>query len=392
MLQNIKNRLFGPLGGRIWTKYQLAKFAALLTPINKNKYFCISMGGNSYGCNIRALSEYIVSHHSQARCIWTFNSKFKAENQLNFGVESFSFLYYYHLFTSKYLLCNHRMSKKSYPYKRKGQIYLQTWHGTALKKIEKDAPGLSDSYIEEAKYDSSLIDIFTSESSFMSNIYRNAFWYDGKIIETGTPRNDIFFYYHPEIKEKVHLWLHTNEDTKIVLYAPTFRTDYNIDSYNIDIDKVISTLEKRTKKTWKGVIRLHPNLLTSENICKIKKRFSSCIDASVYPDMQELLYTADILITDFSATMFDFMNTGRPCFLYVPDWDSYDRGFYWEKEELPFTVIENNTDIETKIVTYDSEEYNKRLKKFREKLGSTETGHAAENIFNYLMQFYNKQS
>nr|PZN48086.1 MAG: hypothetical protein DIU60_00720 [Actinomycetota bacterium] len=54
------------------------------------------------------------------------------------------------------------------------------------------------------------------------------------------------------------------------------------------------------------------------------------LDVTTYPDVTELLLVADVLITDYSAVMFDFVVTGRPVLLYAPDLDRFQevRGLY----------------------------------------------------------------
>ena len=71
---------------------------------------------------------------------------------------------------------------------------------------------------------------------------RRAFWYDGKILECGTPRNDLFFNDHIELRKEILDKLNIPNDRKVVLYAPTFRKDNNLDVYNVDYKKRIHVL------------------------------------------------------------------------------------------------------------------------------------------------------
>ena len=132
------------------------------------------------------------------------------------------------------------------------------------------------------------------------------------------------------------------------------------------------------------MVRLHPNLLKNKE--DFLTRFpSDTIDASSYPDMIELLYSADVLVTDYSSCMFDFMYSYKPVILYVPDRLTYDRGFYLDIDSLPFIVLNNNLDIDQQLAKYNQIEYKKKLDKFLMEIGSFEKGTATENLINLLM-------
>ncbi len=383
MFEYIKAKLFGSLGGRCWIRMNLAKIISSFFPLQENKYFCISMQGKNYGCNVLALATYIQNKEPNAKIVWAFASIINKENPTLKGTLVKSFKYYWHLFTSKYVLSNQRFSYSLYPYKRTGQIYLQMWHGTALKRIEKDTI-MSKGNIQDSIYDSKLIDVFISGSHFMTEIYKRSFWYEGDIEETGTPRNDIFFGNHPNVINKVCKFLKVDNKDRFVLYAPTFRKNYDLEQYNIDSDLIIDSLQKNMGGKWHFVVRLHPNLLMDQKIARIHEKFPRSIDGSLYPDMQELLYVADILITDYSATMFDFMYSKKPCFLYIPDVDTYDRGFYWKIKDLPFPSFKESKHICDAINNFDNQSYIKAINSFLIQIGDCESGHASEKIYHLL--------
>ena len=149
-------------------------------------------------------------------------------------VKKDSLKYFYTVCTSKVWIDNRRPIIELT--KRKKQFYIQTWHGgIALKKIEGDAENkLPKRYIKCAKKDSKAIDLMVSNSSFCTQMYRRAFWYNGRIEEYGTPRNDILMNEknHKGIKEKVHKNLKIKNKYNLIMYAPTFRADENLECYN----------------------------------------------------------------------------------------------------------------------------------------------------------------
>lgn len=366
----------------------LRMFGALY-PLKEKQFFCISMQGNSYGCNIKPLSDYIEKMNAGNSTVWAFNPfvyrKF-SDMRKGKSVCTGTFTYYKEQYTSKYIISNQRLTAELYPFKRKGQIYMQTWHGTALKRIEADIPYKNDIYQKRVQPDSKKIDVFISGSKFMTEIYKKSFWYSGDVYETGTPRNDIFYRKDSSIVDRVKKLLNIQKDEKLILYAPTFRNKSDSFAY-YDIDSCLlqKVISREFGGVWRFLVKLHPGILNKGNSDRIKQMYPNAIDASSYPDMQELLYASDILITDYSSSMFDFMYTMRPCFLYVKDKDIYDRGFYLNMDELPFPKIESNETLEQVIISYKSHEYEERVKKFMDRIGSVEDGHATEKCYRLLI-------
>lgn len=163
------------------------------------------------------------------------------------------------------------------PKKHRRQCYIQMWHGTALKKIEADMPKLSGQYKKEAIRDSNNIDFFLSNSQYMTKIFRNSFWYEGIILEYGTPRNDIFFDKTAILsaEKRVRDSFRLSDDVKILLYAPTFRNENSLLFYDIDISRVKENLPGAN---WIFLLRLHPNLLDKYSSEQIKKSFPNAIN------------------------------------------------------------------------------------------------------------------
>ena len=222
--------------------------------------------------------------------------------------------------------------------KRKGQFYIQTWHSSmGLKKVEKDA-GLAPSYQRFLAKDAAMTDLMYANSEFRLELYKKSFWYDGEVLRSDLPRMSLLT--NPEKSRaaynRVHEFYGLDVDCKIILYAPTFRNNANISLYKFDYEAVVRTAEEKFGGKFVMLLRLHPKLN------KLKNEFSysgGIIQASDYPDMQELLAASEILISDYSSSIFDFGAIGKLVLLYVPDLDDYlsnDRGLYFEIDELPF--------------------------------------------------------
>ena len=373
--------------------YPLAKIVTCFIPLCKDKFFCISMLGNSYGDNVKYLSDYIHSHQQNAEIIWAFSTDFiKNVECPHISVELYSFKYYYHILTSKYILSNARLNQRML-HKRKGQVYLQTWHGTALKRLGYDVKKERSLLMRIVKpdvfeFDVRNTDIMISGSRFMTNVFRNSFQYKGKIIETGTPRNDIFFGNHPEKRERVCKMYGIDHEAQIILYAPTFRSNGSFEYYDLDSDGLISAWKEKTGKKCVFMVRLHPNLMHRSK--EMSKLFPNAINVSSYPDMQELLYAADLLVTDYSSSMFDFMYTYKPVLLYMPDYESYDRGYYFKLEELPFMLTSSNRKIKECIQSFDINKNKIKVQEFLSHIISYEEGCASKNVLHYLQSSRNE--
>ena len=366
------------------------KFIVSFLPLKTNKFFFISMSGNSYGDSVRCISDYVCQHHPNACIVWAFSNNYigKVDCEHKKVVLS-SIAYFYHLYTSKYIVTNYAMDFRSFTSKRNGQVCLQTWHGTALKKIGYDMYEADKNMayklfgVDRIKNMQLLTDYLISGSSYMTKIFKERFRYNKEIFEIGMPRNDVFFRDSPEIRKKVRDFYSLNESDGVIFYAPTFRKDEQFTYYDVNLSLIKQLWEERTGQKYTVMVRLHPNI-ASKSAEFIRMFPEGTIDASLYPDMQELLYYADILITDYSSSMFDFMYSGKPVIMYVPDRQTYSRGFYLEIEELPFIKINNNSEINDKLSEYDSDKYQQGLQTFLKRIGSAENGNATEKAYRLL--------
>ena len=356
-----------------------------LFPITKKKVLFISYYGSQYGCNPKYLSEYITNNHKNWKVIWAFTEPQKHQITGIQKVRYHSFRYFYELCTSQVIITNYRMT--NWFHKRNNQIYIQTWHSSLrLKMIEKDAENsLPPHYVEMAKKDSLQIDYLLSGCDYSTSIFQRCFWYNGPILPTGTPRNDLLFHQNDALKNKIKQQLQIPSTTKVVLYAPTFRKGNSMECYNIDYTQLIHSLQKQQNEDWVVLVRLHPHLRNlSQSLLKDEKY---TIDATNYNDIQELLFISDVVISDYSSLIFDFAMTLRPCFLYVPDLEAYtskDRALYFNIRELPFPISLSNEELCQQIATFSINSYQKQVTSFLANIGSYETGHACEKVFNYI--------
>ena len=355
----------------------IIQYMLRVVPINKHKIFSINYFGQGYADNGKYICNEIIKNNPNMTIIQPLlkNNKLgKAPLQVKSIKKRFSLKYYYHLATSKIWLSNTRIS--TLYIKRKNQYYIQLWHGSpALKKIETDAAEvLSVDYVKAAKYDSKIADLFISNSKYWTKFIPKTFWYNGQILECGLPRLDPLYNSTVESKNNIKKKLNIIAD-KVLLYAPTFRSNKNIDCYSIDYEKLKHTLEEKTGKSWHLCVRLHPTLVNSGiQIPQVE----GITDLSRYPDIYEILEIFDI--------MFDVGFYGTPVILFATDIEKYkmDRNFYFKLEELPFPITTSNEELFEKIKTWNSTKYKEKLEQFKNELGVIEDGKASKRIIEYL--------
>lgn len=285
------------------------------------------------------------------------------------------------LASAKYLVNN-----TSFPWyfrKVSGQVYLQTWHGTPLKRLNRDIPGnnLTASYLNTMDREASYWDALISPSKYCTEIFPNAFNYRGTIIESGYPRNDRLVTQSVEIRSRVRKQLGVKDDkTWLVLYAPTWR-DYNRSATGKW--QAINYFEPNTKlpKGFQLAFRGHTNTHAAHN----SSVAGGAIDVTNYPDVTELYLAADVLVTDYSSVMFDFSVTGKPIIFLAPDIGEYEskRGFYFNfRAEAPGPICGNTGEVieALKGITEISKSYAGKYKEWQAKFNHREDGKAAERV------------
>lgn len=356
-------------------------------PKKKNKIVIKSFYGRGYGNNSKYIVESLLESNRTLEIIWLVTKKGREKSIFPYGVKPVidnRIIEAYHLATAKVWIDDCRKIRPVY--KSRDQLYLQTWHSPLrLKKIEKDAEGmLSTNYVKAAKRDSKNIDLMISGCQFSHNIYRNSFWYEGPIKKTGTPRCGVFFKENKDLEYKVKQYFQIPTNSTLILYAPTFRKE-STDAYSFDYEKVVSAFSNKLNSKCYLLVRLHPNVAAHSDSIKFSK---NVINATYYDDMQELLCASEVLITDYSSSMFDMAIGRKKCFLYAPDIQKYlekERSLYFDLTDLPFPLASNIEELVSLIGTFNEEDYLKKLEEFLVKIGNYEDGKASERIAKLLL-------
>ena len=184
---------------------------------------------------------------------------------------------------------------------------------------------------------------------------------------------------------KVYCELKVNPKRKIVLYAPTFRKNVDKTVYYVNADAICKMLEKKFGESFTFALRLHPN---NADIADEIAKEMNVVNATKYPDMQELLVASAVLITDYSGCMFDFGFARKPVFLLAKDVERYikeERKWYFGLDEVPFTLSRSEKELCESVEKFDEEEYKHQCEIFEKKIGFSDSGNGAKIIADRIV-------
>lgn len=356
-------------------------------PIERDKVVFDNYMGKGYGGNCKYVAQELLRIGAKRKLVWIVCSPKEQEGQFPPGIRLVEYGSPQALFeyaTARYWVCNYHLVHylNRGLLKKPGQIYIQMWHGSfGIKKIENDCGNLTQdqAWLALAKKNSRYTDVWVSNSDFETAVYRRAFWDVGDVRLFGHPRNDIFFGDGMETaRARVTAYLGKSRQN-LLLYVPTFRDDAMIWEQRLDVTLLKQSLEQRFGGSWLILTRLHPRMKAYTQMLP-KEPF--CVNVTDYPDIQELLAAADAVVTDYSSAVFDYLLTGRPAFLYAPDYQAYEtvRGLYYPLTETPFPVASDNGQLAKHIASFDELVYKGKVRKFLEEKGSVEDGGASARV------------
>lgn len=370
-------------------------------PVDDRLVIFISFHGRGYSDNPRAIYEQMIKdpRFSDYRFIW-FIKNHKKKNIVIPRAEIkeyFSLPYFYFMSKAKYWIINCKMP--TYICKKSQQVYLQTWHGTPLKRLAHDiiAPedatfyrsGVSfDKMCESYDVDVARYNYMISPNKFCTEVFQTSFQINReRLIETGYPRNDFITNASKEdvvaLKKKFHLPL----DKKVVLYAPTWRDNsYVAAGYTFEL--------KADFKKWKDILGEDYIVVFKPHYLIINKYENDhSLDGFLYSipadaEINELYVLSDILITDYSSVFFDYAVLNRPIYFYMYDIDEYKgelRGFYLDiYKELPGKIYEDEKemleDVRSGVYDYSY------LNVFNDRFNSEQTGDCAQKVIDIIFK------
>lgn len=335
----------------------------------------------TYSDNPRAISEALHERRPDLAQVWVANADSQPPPWADTCPPT-GFAYLATLGRASHVVTNIEMP--GYYRKPRGARYLQTWHGTPLKRIALDIPDGTPVVVENRRFfgrlrrDVGKWDALISPNPFSTAIFRRAFDYEGRVLETGYPRNDLLRSpAAPEVRRAVRARFHLQDDTRAVLYAPTWR-----DSRSFDLHLDLAALARRLGDTHALLLRAHPHSTVEWD----GPSGMSAIDVSGHSDIRELYLAADVLVTDYSSAMFDFAVTGKPMLFFTYDLDEYrdvTRGFYFDFEsEAPGPLLSTTDEVADALEDLEavSARYDSAYAAFCDRFCALEDGAATERV------------
>ena len=321
------------------------RFIGLFVHIDNDIILFTSYGGEKYNDSPRVLYESMKSDNrfKNFHFVWAFvdPGAFDVDGAEKIRIDTLK--YFLTAIKAKIWITNVNI-ERGLSFKKKGTIYLNTWHGTGPKKSGNAIKSRND-------YDFSNVDILCCDGEYTKDHLSK--WFNARessLLWCGRPREDELFEFTGSDTIRIRKKLNIPDDKQVLLYMPTWR-DYEYENADYSLWK------KELGDKYVLLCRTH-------HFDKNLKCFDSSdgffIDVTTYSDVNELYWVADIFISDYSSAFFDFGLLGKPMFCFAKDYDKFVSvtGLFIDlKSEFPNGIMESDEDLISAIynVDYDSE-------------------------------------
>ncbi|MCR4777442.1 MAG: bifunctional glycosyltransferase family 2 protein/CDP-glycerol:glycerophosphate glycerophosphotransferase [Lachnospiraceae bacterium] len=370
--------------GKVFYKHVFSKM-----PVKQDWVLFECFFAKSYGDNPKGIYEYMAANHGdEYKFIWSLDKNTKIPYKHK-KVKRFSIRYAYYIARCKYFVFN--THQPGWMIKREGQIFLETWHGTPLKRLAFD---MEDNFSASPGYKKAIFkytrdwDYLVSANSFSSECFKSCFLYEGNMLEFGYPRNDIL--HSPDREEKavkIRKKLGIPEGKKTILYAPTWRDDefYEAGQYKFTLKLDLPKMKAALGDEYVLLLRTHYYIADKIDVTGME---GFTYNLSKYDDIADIYLISDICITDYSSVFFDYANLKRPLLFYTYDIEKYRgmlRGFYIDMEStVPGPLLYTTEEVIDAVKNIDSiqEKYADTYDRFYDRFCGWENGNASENIYN----------
>lgn len=387
----VNSKKYKALGKKIYN-------LCLKLPVNKKKILFESFLGRNISGNPKYLYRYLQNngYDKKYKMYWIVNNKNEEPEGNGKKIVRRSIRYYFHMATAGYWMFNTRQD--DFIVKRPEQTYLQTWHGTPLKRLGMDMDNVSMATVSNiADYKRSFFnnsrrwDYLLAQNTYSANIFKRCFAFNKELLDYGYPANDVLYTTDEkgieDLKKKFNLPL----DKKIILYAPTWRDDNFLRKgfYQMNMKLELDKMMKELGDEYIVLLRMHYLIMNEINISDYE---GFAYDFSSGCDIQELYLVSDMMITDYSSTMFDFANLKRPIIFFAYDIDDYRdslRGFYFDFEnEACGPIVKTTNEVIDAIVNVETwrKEYHEKEIAFYEKFNHIDDGFAAKRVIEKILK------
>ena len=375
---------------------QLYKVLTYLIPTDKKIIIFQSSNGRNYTGNPRYIYEEMVCQglDEEYECIWfLFDTSIEIPGRCK-KIRNNYFPYFWYLMRAGFWVFDSR--QPLYCRKKKSVTYIQTWHGTPLKKLALDMDRMDmggstdiENYHEQFRVTCKDWDYLISQNNFSTEIFRSCFAFkDRPILEIGYPRNDILI--RDNKKDKIIEYkkmLGLPLDKKIILYAPTWRdNEYSVKGkYKFASKLNFDKAQKELSDEYIFIVKYH--YLVSDKIdWSPYEGFVYTFDET--KDIAWLYLVSDMMITDYSSVMFDYSLLKRPMLFFAYDLQDYKenlRGFYFDfVEEAPGPISRDTNQLINDIKSYEPLKWEDKYQTYSNKYNHVDDGHASEKVIDLI--------
>lgn len=366
--------------------------------VKNNKIIIFNALSWNYSCNPKYIAlELAKRNFIDYDIVWVHNDITKTiDVPKSFRLVKYTSLQFlYELLTAKVWIINSHMFL---PYKKGLQkasstIYCQTFHGSmGIKKTDGDTKNCYENlgWYKWQHRSASDFDYIFVDSEFEKQAYVTGFWGYGQILKLGKARDSIFYKDPTPYIEKVKEFYNIPKENKILLYAPTWRSDKRCNCYNIDIKALKKALKKRFGGEWSVLIRAHIHM--KKNIFNALYDENEVINASNYIDMQELLVAADVLISDYSSCLPEYTILMKPSFTYATDIENYEQGLYYPLTDLPSPLATDNYELINNVLNFDEKLFKQKAEQFLIDKGHQDDENSCVRIVDFILEKMNEKS
>lgn len=348
----------------------LFKVMGAFIPVDKNLILFSSFMGMGVNDSPKVIYDYIIAHEEYAgyRCVWAVENPKDYPNIESVKIDTLS---YFILAMKAKFWCTNTNIERGLRFKKEQQVYLNTWHGIALKYIGNDCPGRKD-------YNFDTVDYLVVSGAHDERVFKSAFnAKESSYLRYGMPRNEELWNVSSGRREQLRKQLSIPENKKVILYAPTWReSEDGGKSYTIKPPIHIDEWKKNLGTEYVVLFKAH-----HQTTKVLGLQFDDFIvDVSNYPSVNDLMIVADLLITDYSAIAFDFSILCKPILCYTYDYEDYllKRGTYFVmNDRYPNPICKEESELWERIINLDFEKEEQNSRRFRDDFisygaGSTE--------------------
>lgn len=276
--------------------------------------------------------------------------------------------------------------------KRPGAVYVQTWHGTPLKRIHFDALWTAPGRLDPLAEDVARWDFLLSPNAASTEPLRSAFRYAGEVVESGYPRNDVLVApQRDEVRARVRAELGIPEGATAVLYAPTWRDDLVGEDGRADFALQLDLADLTARLGGDTVLLLRLHYMLAGRLGPLEG--TAVRDVSFHPEISDLYLAADAMVTDYSSAMFDFGVTGKPMLFFTYDLAHYRdtlRGFYFDFEAMaPGPLLRTSAEVVDALHDLDAvrDRYQDAYVRFQDRFCHLDDGRATARVLERCLPF-----